>query len=60
MVESNQIEKEAKERLKQVINLRWKEKLKWLITLRWFAVIGVFITITTVNYILGINLQRQL
>lgn len=57
MVESNQIEKEVKERLNQVINLRLKEKLKWLITLRWFAVIGVFITITTVNYILGINLH---
>jgi len=49
-------EEEIKEKLNQLINLRWKEKLKWLVNLRWIAILGLFIVITGVRHILNIEL----
>jgi len=49
-------EQEIQERLNHFINLRWKEKLKWLVNLRWIAILGLFIVITGVRYVLKIEL----
>lgn len=35
----------------------FNQRLKWLIKLRWFAVIGVFLLITAINYAIGIKLS---